>query len=85
MPPATLSLTPTGLEDALLPSHIESGEISQCIAVMRMQEETTYKVRDYLAESAGIRKRASKPVDADCRIKMCEWCYEVVDFCKFWS
>jgi len=81
--PATLSLTPTGLEDPLLPGHVETAEIADCIAVMRLQEETTYRVRDYLAESAALRKRASKPVDGDCRIKMCEWCYEVVDFCKF--
>lgn len=81
--PATLSLTPTGLEDALLPRHLETAEIAECISIMRMQEETTYRVRDYLKESASIRKRASKPVDADCRIKMCEWCYEVVDFCEY--
>jgi len=81
MPP--LSLTPTALEDALLPSHIDAGEIVDAIEIMRLQEETSYKIRDYLAESAGIRKRASKPVDGDCRIKMSEWCYQVVDFCKF--
>ena len=53
------------------------------IAFMRQQEETTYNVRDYLAESVKVRKLASKPVDEDCRVKMCEWCYQVVDFCKF--
>jgi hypothetical protein len=71
------------LEDALLPSHLDIGEVGDCLRIMRIQEETTYRIRDYLAESVGIRKRASKPVDADCRIKMCEWCYQVVDFCKF--
>jgi len=79
----SLSLTPTPLEDALLPSHLDIAEVADCLRTMRIQEETTYRIKDYLADSAGIRKRASKPVDADCRIKMCEWCYQVVDFCKF--
>lgn len=79
----SLSLTPTALEDALLPDHLEINEIAECITAMRKQEETTYVVADYLADSAQIRKRSSKPVDADCRVKMCEWCYQVVDFCKF--
>jgi hypothetical protein len=62
---------------------MDPSDVADHIAIMRIQEETTYLVRDYLAESAGIRKHASKPVDADCRVKMCEWCYQVVDFCKF--
>ena len=66
-----------------MPPEMEASDIGERIAVMRAQEETTYRVRDYLAESAEIRKHASKPVDDDCRVKMCEWCYQVVDFCKF--
>mmetsp|Transcript_7495 Transcript_7495/g.14648 ORF Transcript_7495/g.14648 Transcript_7495/m.14648 type:complete len:324 (+) Transcript_7495:156-1127(+) len=77
-----LVLTPTALEDALL-QKMHPSDVADRIAIMRIQEETTYKVKDYIAESALIRKRASKPVDSDCRIKMCEWCYQVVDFCKF--
>jgi Cyclin, N-terminal domain/Cyclin, C-terminal domain len=79
----SFSLAPIQLEDALLPSHLDIGEVADCLRIMRIQEETSYRIRDYLSDSAGIRKRASKPVDADCRIKMCEWCYQVVDFCKF--
>jgi hypothetical protein len=79
--PATLSLSPTTLEDCL-PPLMDPADVADHIAIMRIQEETTYLVRDYLAESAGIRKDASKPVDADCRVKMCEWCYQVVD-CLF--
>lgn len=78
-----LSLSPTPLEDALLPPDLHISEICDSLAVMDLQEDSTYHVRDYLADSVGIRKRASKPVDADCRVKMCEWCYQVVDFCKF--
>lgn len=77
-----LSLAPTTLDDSMPPEMVTT-DIAERIAVMRMQEETTYCVRDYLAESVQIRKMASKPVDEDCRVKMCEWCYQVVDFCKF--
>jgi hypothetical protein len=62
---------------------MDPADVADHIAIMKIQEETTYHVKDYLADSAGIRKNASKPVDADCRVKMCEWCYQVVDFCKF--
>ena len=77
-----LSLTPTMLDDSMAPE-MGTSDIAERITVMRVQEETTYRVRDYLAESVQIRKLASKPVDEDCRVKMCEWCYQVVDFCKF--
>lgn len=79
----TLSLTPTALEDPYLPDDMAVAEIADRIAIMQIQEETTYFVRDYLAETKSMRKMASKPVDEDCRIKMCEWCFQVVDFCKF--
>lgn len=78
----SLTLSPTSLEDAML-TNMDPADIADHIAIMRVQEETTYKVADYLAESVQIRKAAAKPVDADCRVKMCEWCYQVVDFCKF--
>lgn len=77
-----LSLAPTTLDDSMAP-YMESSDIAERISVMRVQEQTTYRVRDYLAESVQVRKLASKPVDEDCRVKMCEWCYQVVDFCKF--
>ena len=78
-----ISLAPTNLEDSM-PPEMESSDIGERLAVMREQEESTfYRVRDYLADSVEVRKRANKPVDDDCRVKMCEWCYQVVDFCKF--
>jgi len=77
-----ISLAPTTLEDSM-PPEMEASDIGERLAVMREQEETTYRVRDYLADSVEVRKNASKPVDDDCRVKMCEWCYQVVDFCKF--
>lgn len=80
--PKTLSLSVTPLEHALLPQH-ESDEIPDRLALMLHQEENEYQVIDYLEKNAEIRKKAAKPVDEDCRVKMCEWCYQVVDFCKF--
>jgi Cyclin, N-terminal domain/Cyclin, C-terminal domain len=77
-----LSLTPTTLDDAM-PPDMDSIDVAERVAVMRMQEETQYRIHDYLAESVQMRKQASKPVDEDCRVRMCEWCYQVVDFCKF--
>mmetsp|Transcript_40640 Transcript_40640/g.98199 ORF Transcript_40640/g.98199 Transcript_40640/m.98199 type:complete len:343 (+) Transcript_40640:153-1181(+) len=69
-------------EDALLPKH-EKPEIPERVAQMIRQEETDYKCIDYLVAFKEICRLAAKPVDEDCRVKMCEWCYQVVDFCKF--
>jgi hypothetical protein len=77
-----LSLNPTTLDDAMPPA-MDTDDVSDRIAVMCMQEETQYHIHDYLAASVAMRKKASKPVDEDCRVRMCEWCYQVVDFCKF--
>lgn len=68
----TLSLAPVPLEHAI-PMEMEYLDLADRVGVMRAQEETTYRVRDYMAESVLIRKAASKPVDEDCRVKMCEW------------
>jgi hypothetical protein len=80
--PKTLTLSITALEHALLPIH-ESDEIPDRLSLMLQQEENEYEVTDYLLANAELRKKAAKPVDEDCRVKMCEWCYQVVDFCKF--
>jgi Cyclin, N-terminal domain/Cyclin, C-terminal domain len=80
--PKTLSLSVIALEHALLPSH-ETKEGPDRLAWMLQQEVGHYRVSDYLKENEELRKKAAKPVDEDCRVKMCEWCYQVVDFCKF--
>jgi hypothetical protein len=77
-----LSLSPTSLDDSMPPEQ-DRHDIADRIAIMCIQEETTYRIGDYLADTVQLRKNASKPVDEDCRVKMCEWCYQVVDFCKF--
>lgn len=80
-----LALSPTPLEDSLLPIDIlDIAEVCDRLKVMKQQEESsTYKVFDYLAKHSELLKRVNKPIDEDCRVKMCEWCYQVVDFCKF--
>lgn len=80
--PKTLNLSITALEHALLPYH-EIVESPDRLALMLRQECHEYEVTDYLKENEELRKKAAKPVDEDCRVKMCEWCYQVVDFCKF--
>jgi hypothetical protein len=121
-------------------ARIHASDISDRIAVMRVQEDNIYQCRDYFlpfapaqeaaaaaaAASASVTIHAasvthpsdhmdiddeeepshllpqspsrqkpnnisssssnssqSKPVDADCRTKMAEWCAQVIDFCKF--
>lgn len=77
-----LSLATTSLEDALLP-RMDASEVADRIKAMRKQEQTTYFCTDYLKDNAKQLRKARKPVDEECRVKMCEWCYQVVDFCKF--
>ena len=79
--PALILLT-APLEDALLP-RMDVSEVADRIGGMRQQEETAYLCHDYLAITADVRSTARKPVDEDCRVKMTEWSYQVVDFCKF--
>lgn len=76
------ALSPNPLEGSLLPT-LDQNDLADLIAIMRIQEETTYMVHDYLADKEELRKLSAKPVDEDCRTKMCEWCYHVIDYCKF--
>jgi Cyclin, N-terminal domain/Cyclin, C-terminal domain len=77
-----LSLQTTPLEDALLP-RLDASEIADRIKAMKKQEKTTYECTDYLKDNEKRLRKSRKAVDEDCRVKMCEWCYQVVDFCKF--
>jgi len=78
----TLKLETTALEYAILPNHTKE-DVPDRISIMLLQEENEYSCFDYLAANEDIRKKVAKPVDKDCRVKMSEWCYQVVDFCKF--
>jgi hypothetical protein len=62
------------------------------LQALRRQEESGYQSHDYLHQQAPQRSPASGPqtpsssssaVDAECRFRMAEWCYQIVDYCKF--
>ena len=57
------------------------------LAAMRRQEEGGYATRDCFHQQAEIamasRCALHIDIDIDCRDKMCEWCYQIVKFCKF--
>jgi hypothetical protein len=61
-------------------------DIASILEVMRHQE-AIYQCRDYFSSRPKTLKRPQvgtfPPVDAECRFKMAEWYYQVVDFCKF--
>jgi hypothetical protein len=59
------------------------------LEVMRKQEESGYRGVDYLHQQQPQACTMNGPqnngasVDVDCRFRMAEWCYQIVDFCKF--
>jgi hypothetical protein len=71
----------------------DSDSMLATMEAMRSQEETGYKTYDYLHQQEVPQcpptngpQNASLPttsVDVDCRFRMSEWCYQIVDFCKF--
>jgi len=55
-------------------------EIMDRIETMRLQEEKPcYRHSDYLRDSL----RTPQMIDELCRTKMCDWCYQVVDYAMF--
>lgn len=52
------------------------------IKVMRQQEESML-CTDYLSHNFASDNNLKRAIDVDCRTKMCEWCYQVADFCKY--
>jgi hypothetical protein len=71
----SLAFLPTPPSEAKL-HRMDEDEVDARLCVMRQQEETTYSCSDYLADHHEMRMSASRPVDEDCRVKMCEWCYQ---------
>ena len=57
------------------------------IEAMLIQEESGYKTEDYMSQAQPEVRMHRGPqqqsVDTECRSKMSEWCFQVVDFCKF--
>jgi hypothetical protein len=67
---------------------MSSEDIASTLEAMRLQE-TSYQCCDYLRPKSLMQRLkrpqagTTPPVDAECRFKMTEWCYQIVDFCKF--
>jgi hypothetical protein len=69
-----------------------TNDIVSSIEAMRRQE-ASYLALDYLQSqqdeprhlsfSSNAPLNASEPVDDECRFRMVEWCFQVIDFCKF--
>ncbi|KAL3795634.1 hypothetical protein HJC23_002041 [Cyclotella cryptica] len=69
------------LESKLLPL-----DVADRVAAMQRQESTHYRCRDYIRKAirhSAYPHQRKDVVDAECRAKMCDWCYQVTDFCKF--
>jgi hypothetical protein len=77
-----VALEPLAVE-ALELTTLTRAELVDQIGIMCMQEETTYAVDDYMKQTVVLRKFARKPVNEDCRLKMCQWCFHVINYCKF--
>lgn len=65
-------------------------DLAPTIQAMRQQEKNGYSCSNYLHQAEPLSRTRSNgplnnadPVDAECRFRMVEWCYQVVDFCKF--
>ncbi len=77
-----VALEPHAVEALELPT-LTRAELVDQIGIMCMQEETTYAVDDYMEQTVVLRKSARKPVNEDCRLKMCQWCFHVINYCNF--
>jgi hypothetical protein len=70
-------------------NYIDTESALATIEAIRKQEETGYRAYDYLHQqvppfsSMNGPQNDGAPVDVDCRFRMSEWCYQIVDFCKF--
>lgn len=95
MPGLTMIMTPREDSAPLLSTSMSINEIADRLAAMQYQESTSYRCHDYIdrgehsASSSRSRRRQREEsqknliIDRDCRSKMCEWCYQVTDFCEF--
>lgn len=70
-----------------MPHIVTAEDAAASIEAMRMQEESGYKTDDYMFQAQPefhiLKGPQQQPVDTECRKKMSEWCFQVVDFCKF--
>lgn len=78
-----VALEPISLDGFVLPPATRADIVDQIIGIMCIQEETTYVVEDYIKQTVALRKSARKPVTEECRGKMCQWCFHVINYCNF--
>ena len=57
----------------------DTSSIMDTIQAMHRQEASAYHAGDYL----NVHGPDQVAVNVDCRTKMAQWCYSVVDFCSF--
>jgi Cyclin, N-terminal domain/Cyclin, C-terminal domain len=66
---------------------LSTEEVIATLEAMRRQEVKIYRCKKdiYLSNSqlSNFLPLDNVPVDESCRSRMIEWCYQVVDFCKF--
>eukprot|EP00542_Grammatophora_oceanica_P009416 CAMPEP_0194026086 /NCGR_PEP_ID=MMETSP0009_2-20130614/393_1 /TAXON_ID=210454 /ORGANISM="Grammatophora oceanica, Strain CCMP 410" /LENGTH=282 /DNA_ID=CAMNT_0038664593 /DNA_START=78 /DNA_END=926 /DNA_ORIENTATION=- len=68
----------------MIPTCASVEDVISSVEAMRRQEQETYHCEDYLyTSSRGAPSRGPLAADVECRTKMAEWCYQVVDFCRF--
>jgi len=58
---------------------LDNSQIMDRLNVMKVQEATNYRCADYLSNLPSDPQH----VDAWCRSKMIEWCFQVIDFIDF--
>ena len=78
----SLFLMAIPLGDATLP-HMDKREIRGRIRAMRRQEKSHYRCKDYMKSSKWLRKHAKRPVDAESRVLITDWMYQLVELCRF--
>ena len=72
----------------------DAEDATSSIEAMRQQEEKGYNTSDYFQAHQGEDQaepcfrskgplRCEDPVDENCRFRMTEWCFQVVDVCKY--
>jgi Cyclin, N-terminal domain len=75
---------------------VDTDSLLDTLEAMRKQEESGYRTGDYLhqqqqvlhpltgpQQQQNLMMGVAPPVDMECRSRMVEWCYQIVDFCKF--
>jgi len=59
---------------------LELQKLTETFAVMREQESTTYKKKEYISD---MKNETGEVVDTNCRFQMALWYFQVMDFFSF--